>query len=152
MSDAVKEFWREFCEKSELSPETPYQAWYFGNSAKMARELAELVISGQKTATASLVEFNEKHPQFAPVDDGYSVITDFNGNPLCIIQTTEIRHLPFIEVDARFAFDEGEDDRTLEDWRDGHWLYFTREVAENALEFNENSLVCCERFKLLYSK
>ncbi|NJM53433.1 MAG: ASCH domain-containing protein [Blastocatellia bacterium] len=117
----------------------------------MAKELAELVISSEKKATASLVEFNKNHPEVAPIDAGYSVVTDFHGEPLCIIQTTEIRHIPFDEVDAQFAFDEGEGDQTLEDWRDGHWAYFTKEAAENGLEFNEKSLICCERFKLIFS-
>jgi uncharacterized protein YhfF len=26
---------------------------------------------------------------------GYSVVTDFDGNPQCVIQTTEVRVLPF---------------------------------------------------------
>ena len=130
MSDSIKQFWLEFCEKSNTNSETPYQIWFFGNSVQMAKELAELVISGKKKATASLVEFNQTHPEVAPIDDGYSVITDFNSNPLCVIQTTEIRHLPFDEVDAQFAFDEGEGDQTLEYWRDGHWQYFMKEAAE----------------------
>jgi uncharacterized protein YhfF len=152
VNDSVKNFWLEFCQKSGVTSKTPYQVWFFGNSEEMAKELAGLVVSGKKTATASLVDFNEKHPEVAPIDDGYSVVTDFNGNPLCVIQTTEIRHLPFNEVDAEFAFDEGEGDQTLADWRKGHWAYFTKEAAANGLEFNENSLICCERFKLLYSK
>lgn len=152
MKDSVKQFWLEFCEKSNLNAETPYQVWFFGNSQQMAKELAELVVSGKKTATASLVEFNEKHPEVAPIDEGYSVVTDFHGNPLCVIQTIEIRHLPFDEVDAQFAFDEGEGDQTLEDWRAGHWAYFTKEAAENGLEFSEKSLICCERFRLLFSR
>jgi uncharacterized protein YhfF len=148
----IEDFWREFCDKSGTNPATRYQVWFFGNSEKMAKELAELVISGKKIATASLVDFNQKYPEVAPIDDGYSVVTDINGNPLCVIQTTEIRHLPFDEVDAQFAFDEGEGNQTLEDWRDGHWQYFTKEAAKNGLEFNEKSLVACERFRLLYSK
>ena len=151
MGNLVEQFWLEFCEKSGTNLVTPYQVWFFGNSAKMAEGLAELVISGKKKATASLVDFNKTHPEFAPIDDGYSVVTDFNGNPLCVIQTTEIRHLPFEEVDAQFAFDEGEGDQTLEYWRDVHQQYFTKEAAENGLEFNEKSLICCERFRLLFS-
>jgi len=152
-SESVEKFWKEFCQtNSEISSDESYQAWFFGNSSEMARELAELVISGKKTATASLFEFNKLHPELAPVDDGYSVVTDFEGNPLCIIQTTEIRRLPFDEVDAQFAFDEGEGDQSYEYWRDVHWRYFTKEAAENDLEFNEKSLVCCERFKLLFAK
>lgn len=151
-NEDVQNFWREFCEKSGVHVETPYQVWYFGNNSKMARELAELVASGKKRATASLVEFNDAHPEAAPIDDGYSVVTDFEGAPVCVIQTTEIRLLPFMKVDAEFAFDEGEGDQTLEDWRAGHWQYFTKEAAEYGLNFDENSLVACERFKLLFAK
>ena len=151
-SESIKTFWQEFCEISKMNPETPYQVWFFGNSSEMARELAKLVISGKKIATASLVAVNELKPEIAPIDSGYSVVTDFEGNPMCVIQTTEIRHLPFDEVDAKFAFDEGEGDQTLEYWREVHWRYFTKEVVELGIEFNEESLVCCERFKLLYPK
>ncbi|MGQ0543682.1 MAG: ASCH domain-containing protein [Blastocatellia bacterium] len=149
----VESFWRTFLDTNQqLSSETPYQAWYFGNRPDQARELAELVISGKKTATASLLETNKLEPEKAPVDNGYSVVTTFDGDPMCIIQTTEIRHLPFREVDAKFAFDEGEDDQTLESWSEGHWSYFTREAAELGFKFDEDSIVCCERFRLLFPK
>ena len=152
-SEAVENFWKEFVSQtSDINPETPYQVWYFGNTPEMARELAELVIAGKKRATASLVEFNEKHLELAPAADGYNVVTDFEGAPLCVIQTTEIRHIPFMEVDAQFAFDEGEGDQSLEYWRGVHWAYFTKEAKDFGLEFNERSLVCCERFKLLFPR
>lgn len=152
-TESVIKFWAEFCQENPNVPiETPYQVWFFGNSSEMARELAELVIAGKKIATASLVEFNKLHPESAPIIDGYSVVTGFEGNPLCIIQTTEIRHLPFNEVDAQFAFDEGEGDQTLDYWREVHWRYFTKEAAELNIEFNEYSLICCERFKLMFPK
>ncbi len=149
----VQEYWEAFLiENSEIAADTPYQIWYFGNTAEMAKELGELVISGKKTATASLQKTNEIEPEKAPIDGGYSVVTDFEGNPICIIQTTEIRHLPFNEVDAQFAFDEGEGDQTLEDWRDGHWKFFSREAAEKGFESGENSIVCCERFRLMFPR
>lgn len=152
MTDAVKEFWSAFLDANpEVPPDTPFQTWFFGNSSKMARELAELVMAGTKTATASLLETNTRQQENAPVENGYSVVTDFEGNPLCVIRTTEIRHVAFSEVDAAFAFDEGEDDRTLESWRIGHRDYFLREARELGFEFNENSIVCCERFELLFS-
>jgi uncharacterized protein YhfF len=152
-SQSVENFWQGFCaENPHISHDEPYQVWYFGNTSEMARELAELVLQGVKRATGSLVEVNKLKPETAPIDGGYSVFTDYEGNPQGVIQTTEIRHLPFTEVDAQFAFDEGEGNRTLEYWREVHWLYFTKEVAELNLEFNEKSLVACERFKLLYPK
>jgi uncharacterized protein YhfF len=150
MSDA-RSFWETFCSASGVAPETPFQTWFFGNNFEQARELAELVINGSKRATASLVAFNEIHPEVAPIVDGYSVVTDFDGKPMCVIRTTEIRQRPFNEVDAEFAFDEGEGDRTLEYWREGHRSYFSREALENDLAFSDSALICCERFELLFS-
>lgn len=151
MNDKVEKYWNKFLATAPaISPEMPYQVWYFGNESRQARDLAKLVIAGTKTATASLLETNKLEPEKAPVDDGYSVVTNFEGEPMCVIQTTEIRHLAFNKVDAAFAYDEGEGDRTLADWREGHRAYFMREAAEMGFQFDENSIVCCERFRLLF--
>lgn len=150
-NEKAASYWKDFRRATGLADvDTPYQVWYFGNTSEMARELAELVLSGKKTATASSLETNKLQPENAPIDGGYSVVTDLEGEPMCIIQTAEIRQVPFNEVDAAFAFDEGEDDRTLESWRKAHWDYFIREAAELGFSFDENSIVCCERFRLLY--
>jgi len=150
---SVERYWSEFLAAySEIDPSTTYQIWYFGNSSEMALELAGLALSGKKTAPATLKSINEILPENAPVDNGYSVVTSFEGEPLCIIRTSEIRFMPFIEVDEDFAFDEGEGDRTLEYWRAAHWKYFEREAAEYGVEFDETSEVCCERFRLINPK
>ena len=151
--EVVQQFWSDYARfGGGLSKNEPYQVWYFGHSTEMAKELVELVIAGTKTATASLAKMNEIEPEKAPVNHGYSVVTDFEGEPMCIIQTAEIRHLPFNEVDANFAFDEGEGDQSLDYWRGVHWDYFAREAAENGFEFDETSIVCCERFRLLFPR
>lgn len=144
-------FWDKFRSLNpEIDANTPYQVWYFGNTFRMARQLAGLVLYGEKTATASLKALNDIQPDKAPTDGGYSIVTNFRGRPMCIIQTTEIRHLPFRNVDADFAFDEGEGDRSLGYWRDVHRDYFAREASENGFEFDENSIICCERFRLIF--
>ena len=149
----VDEFWRGFCTgTSGIDPNEQYQVWFFGNTQEMALELASLVMSGKKTATASLAEVNKLKPEQAPIIDGCSVVTDLNGIPLCVIQTSEIAHLAFEDVGADFAADEGEGDQTLEYWRDAHWRYFTKEAAELDLDFDQRSIVCCERFRLLYPR
>lgn len=150
MTGPIGAFWHEFCSVAGVDPATPYQHWFFGNSQAQASELADLVVFGPKRATASLTEYNAGHPEVAPVEGGYSVVTDFEGVPRCVIRTTEVRDVPFCEVDARFAWDEGEGDRTLEDWRAGHRAYFEREAPLYGIEFNDRTLICCERFELLY--
>jgi uncharacterized protein YhfF len=118
----------------------------------MASELVGLVLSGRKTATASLLVMNKLNPADAPRPDGFSVVTDFDGYPLCVLQTTEIRHLPFDDVDEQFAADEGEGDLSYDYWRRVHWDYFSREAAINGFEFDGSSIVCCERFRVLYPR
>lgn len=150
-NEAVQKFWEEFCKENQINAETPFQVWYFGNTPEMAAELVELVLEGKKTATASLVWSCENNPQETPVLDGLSVVTDFEGNPKCIIQTTELRVLKFNEVDAEFAFDEGEGDQSLDYWRQVHWDFFAKECIELGKEPDLEMPVICERFKLLYS-
>ncbi len=148
--ERAAEFWKAFCSFSGTDAAERYQVWHFGNTAEMARDLANLVLLGKKTATASLVEANGLKPEETPILGGYSVVIDIENEPICVVHTTEVRHLPFNEVDEQFAFDEGEGDRSYQYWRDVHWHYFTNEARELGLGFNESSLVCCERFKVLF--
>jgi uncharacterized protein YhfF len=152
-NEVVKEYWQEFCRKNpNINPNEEYQVWFFGNSQEMSVKLADFVIFGTKRATASLSLINKLKPENAPIMSGYSVVTDFAGKTLCIIQTIEIREVPFLEVDFEFAEAEGQGFKNIEDWRKGHGDYFKKECKEAGFEFNETMLVCCERFELLYTK
>ena len=152
-SEVVDRFWELFCAvEPSVNTTTPFQVWHFGNTRTMALELLALVLSGKKRATASSQSMNELEPHAAPVPDGFSVVTDFDGDPGCVIRTSEIRHLTFAEVDAGFAADEGEGDLSLDYWRKVHWDYFTREAVQHGFTFDEQSIVCCERFRLLFPR
>lgn len=146
----IESFWREFCAETGIAPDMPYQAWHFGDSPQLAHELVELVIHGPKRATAGLLWFNEIHPQAAPVPNGYSVVTEFDGAPRAVIRTTWLDMRPFSDVDRLFAWDEGEGDRTLADWKDGHWKFFSRECAALGRAPSEDMPVVLERFELLW--
>jgi uncharacterized protein YhfF len=153
ISAQIEEFWKEFrASNPQMNPDTPFQIWHFGLGEKDAGELLNLVLEGKKTATASLPWEYEDKPEDAPVLHGYSVVTDFAGNPKCVLRTTEIRVLPFNEVDAEFAFDEGEGDQSLDYWRSVHWDYFSRRCADLGKAPTPEMLVNCERFEVLYQK
>ncbi len=147
---AVAAYWSEYCRAASLPEATPYQAWHFGDTPALAHELAQLVLYGAKRATASLVWSNEAVPHAAPVPDGYSVITHFDGKPCAVIRTTSLQTWPLAAVDAQFAWDAGEGDRTLADWLDGHRRYFARECAQLGRTFSDDAPVALERFELLY--
>lgn len=150
--NAVEKFWSEFCaENPEINIDAPYEVWFFHHHRDSSKRLAQLVLSGKKKAAASLMK-DETDTGDGGVVGAYSVVTDFDGNPQCVIETTEVRLLPFSEVDAEFAFDEGEGDQTLEDWRRGHRKFFSECCHQSGIEFDESMLVCCKRFKLLFPK
>jgi len=146
----VAAFWGEYCRRAGLPAATPFQAWPFGDSPELAHELAELVLSGPKRATAGLVEYNARHPGDAPVADGYSVVTEFDGRPRCVIRTVWLGQRALRDVDAAFAWDEGEGDRSLADWMNGHRRFFSRECAGLGIDFGDHLPVQLERFELLY--
>lgn len=152
-SESVKNFWRDFCaENPQVKASEPYQVWYFGLGSRDAAELCNLVLQGVKTATASLPWEYKHKPEDAPVVGGHSVVTNYEGVPQCILRTTELRVLPFNEVDEQFAFDEGEGDQSLDYWRQVHWDYFSRRCAEIRRDPSNTMPVNCERFELLYPK
>jgi uncharacterized protein YhfF len=144
-------FWRAACQAvPDLPPAADYQVWHFGDSNKLARELAELVLHGAKRATAGLLWDAEVDPSMMPVLGGYSLVTDHSGAPLLIIRTTQLDIRPYSEVDEDFAAAEGEGDGSLDYWRAAHWAYFSRRCAVLNREPRADMPVVLERFALVY--
>jgi len=128
----------------------PAGAFAFGDSAALAEELAGLVRAGKKTATASLpIEFATRSEPLPTIGD-LSVVTLADGTPVAIIETTDLRLVPFGEVDADFAAAEGEGNLSLAFWRAAHPAYFGRVVARLGGRLDDATPVVCERFRLLY--
>jgi len=122
----IERFWTRFCEQARTPTTTPYQAWYFGDSRDLAHELVELVVHGAKRATTSLLWSIQRRPELAAIPGAYSVVTELNAEPRAVIRTTRIDVRAFDAVDAELAWEEGEDDRSLEAWRAAHLDYFSR--------------------------
>ena len=143
-----EQIWEAFRSKSEI--EGGYSSWYFCDNEKDANELADLVLTGKKSATASVYELFERENEEIPKHGDHSVITDWSGKARCIIKTTQVDLVPFREVTAEFAFKEGEGDCSLEYWRKAHWEFFTREMEPFGLTPRESMLVVCEEFELVF--
>ncbi len=111
----------------------------FGDGPALADELLDLVMKGVKTATCS----TEDEPNTSSPGEQW-IVLDSRGDPRCVIETTEVTYRKFGEVDAAFAHDEGEGDRSLAYWRDAHRRYFGR-----LGRFSEDMTLMCERFRLI---
>jgi uncharacterized protein YhfF len=116
----------------------------------MAHELAELVVRGVKTATAGLLWEYEVEGEPLPQSGDISIILDGAGRPVCVIETVQVEVKPFNQVDAAFAYDEGEGDRSLNFWREAHWRFFSRACGPIGRAPSETMPVVCERFRVMY--
>jgi uncharacterized protein YhfF len=144
-------FWREFAKATGGADEERfYEAFFFGDSEDMATELAELVLQGTKRATAGALWSYEAEGQRLPQPGDLSIVTDWSGQPLCVIQTQSVEVVAFREVTAEFAATEGEGDGSLAFWQQAHREFFSRECATLGREFSESMPVVCERFAVVY--
>lgn len=152
LSEKALQYYQEY--RSTLPPDAPpharVESWYFCDTEPCAQELGELVQRGIKTATASLLWTYEAEGEVLPEVGGISVITDWHGEPMCIIETTRVYIVPFDQVDPEQAYEEGEGNRSLEYWREVHWRFFGREAQAIGRELALDMPVICERFRLLY--
>ena len=115
------------------------RSFAFGDSPDLADELLELVLKGVKTATCS----TEDEPNLSTPGERW-IVLDGRGDPRCVIESTEVVFRRYSEVDATFAHDEGEGDRSLAYWREAHRRYFGRMGR-----FSEDMMLMCERFRLV---
>jgi len=127
-----------------------YTAWQFGYGVEQGDRLLACVLNGPKRATAGALWAYEAEGESVPVPGDHSVLLDGHGIARCVIRTTQVDILPFDRVDAAFAYDEGEGDRSLEYWQDVHWEYFVRELTDLGREATRDMPVVCERFEVVY--
>jgi len=127
-----------------------YEAFAFGDSPALAHELAQLVLSGRKRATADLVWSCEADGRRPPRPGDLSIVTDGDRRPLAIIETTQVDVLPYEAVTEDFARREGEGEATLASWRRDHAAYFARECARIGRTPTPDMPVVCERFRRVH--
>jgi uncharacterized protein YhfF len=142
-------FWQPFARHADLV-DTDYQVVAFGDSAAMATELAELVVAGTKRATASLARDYQDERAPSPAVGDHVVVIDGTGAPRCIWRTTDIEIKPLEAVDARFAWDEGEGERTRAWWLAAHHRYFGRQAAREGFACDDAIETVFERFTVVW--
>lgn len=147
---AIEAFWQNFLKEHQLDSNLRYlEAFYFDMTKDTANALLELVSSGQKKATASSLYSWEAEGTMPKAGD-YSIVTDWDGNPHCVIKTTKVTTLPFCQIDFELCSKEGEDD-CLESWQQSHRAFFTAEGREELnYEFHEDMMVVFEEFEKVY--
>ncbi|MEZ4860508.1 MAG: ASCH domain-containing protein [Caldilineaceae bacterium] len=155
-NDPVREFWLAFLHSDAALPglttaDQPDASGY-GDSPALADELGQLIYAGIKTATCSALWEYEHDGEPLPSVGMLDIVLDGQGRPLCITETTEVTVRPYNEVDAAFAYAEGEGDRTLAYWRQAHWRFFARTLPRIGRAPTETMPLVCERLRVIYKK
>ena len=126
--------------------------WTFGDTSEVATKVGHLARAGIKTATSGLLWEMERDGEAPPRAGDIAIVADGDDEPLCIIEITEVVIKPCNEIDESFAFDYGENDRTLKQWRADSWDYFAQVCAGIEREPSGTMPLVCQRFRLLYPK
>ena len=122
-------------------------AWAFGVDADF---LADLVLRGEKTATASAYDPYALEAESLPQEGTFDIILDSQNQAVCIVEITKVSVQPFNQVSAQHAFKEGEGDKSLTYWRQVHEDFFTDCLGEAGLTFTPESKVVLEEFRKVY--
>ena len=152
-NDRIEAYWQSYL--NTLPADSPvrdeqYVAEGWGDSSQMADELGALIAAGTKTATCSALWEYEAEGSSLPETGSKTIVLDGNGDPLCIVETTEVEVRPYNEVDDRFAYEEGEGDRSLAYWRRAHWRFFSRTLPNIGKEATPDMPLVCERFRVIH--
>jgi len=160
--DEVKDFWVDariradinglaaYWGPSELdSLQPPASTW--GGTPEVATELAQLIVDGTKTATASAQWDYEAEDEALPERGDLEIVLDGEGHPRALVMTTRVEVVPFDEVTEEHAAAEGEGDKSLAHWRQVHEKFF-REHATHDRGFSPDMPVVCQDFTVLHAR
>lgn len=127
-----------------------YTVEHFGDSAALADELLRAVTDGQKRATAELAAEFLAAGESIPRVGSHWIACNGAGVPAVVLRSIELRLGGFASADAAFAYDEGEDDRSLDSWRTEHRRYFERACAARGAAWSEDEEIVFERFTVVW--
>ena len=149
MADGLESFWAGFRTRHPDAPEQVPDAFHFCDNERDADVCADLVVAGQKLATASSLAELEIAGLRPPSPGDWAIVTDFSGRPRAVIRTTSVEMRRFADVDAEFARTEGEGDLSLAWWRQAHRAYYERVLAGSGVIVDDDLAIACERFEIL---
>ena len=117
----------------------------FGTPGESREKLVNLVLHGNKRATAGLLkEYEEEGELIEHVGECLAMLDNDNAH-VGTLEITRVEVLRYIDVPDEFALAEAEGDLNAEDFRQSHLAFWTR-VGENV---NDDTLIVTLYFTLL---
>ncbi len=139
-----------------MTTEFPKTVCELGMPGPMRDRLVQGVLSGEKTATSSLlIEWEHDGDQLPEVGDRSTVI-DSSGAPVAILELTRIDVLRLGDVGPDIALAEGEGFTDVDTWRLAHERFWNEhslpELPVGLIDsLDDDTLVVVEHFRMVFS-
>lgn len=150
MDDIYGDFWEAFLEQTD-TPETTVMTdvTYFGGSEEESVAILEQLLSGEKTAVGHCIPAYLAAKRRMPRIGDYTMVTDFYGNPCCILHTSDVNIAPMPEIPAELRNGEYPD-LTAEAWL-ARKQQECRDMAERMkFHYHEEIPLLMETVELVY--
>jgi uncharacterized protein YhfF len=118
----------------------------FGFPGELRDQLVGAILSGKKTSTTGLVAEYEEEGEAVPEPGARQLVIDSEGRGVAVIELTSVEVVAIREIDLAFAIDEGEDFRSVAEWREAHERFW-RSYRDEPID--DETLVVAERFRLV---
>lgn len=149
----AQQMWEKYTQLNPQYSHCSYESYaYCAGENPYADELAQLTVTGHKTATSSPYQIYELENQPLPQVGDFNIILDAQEKAVCITRHTKVEILPFDQVSDEHAYKEGEGDKTLDYWRQVHAQWLSMYLEEFNLEFTTQTPMVCEEFEVVYPK
>jgi uncharacterized protein YhfF len=143
--DEIERFWLDY-QKASNPQVTGFSAAAFGPTRALADEHAALIREGSKRAHATLERDFEAEGDELPRAGDHVVVLDGAGTPRAIVRTRHVERRYFNDIDAEFAFENGEGDRTLAWWLIAYRQEFAERAEAQGFQVGERAVLILEFF------
>lgn len=150
MEDIYGDFWEVFLEETGTAPTTAVSRYtYFGTSEEETVIVLEQLLSGEKTAIAHCIPDYLTTRQPMPRIGDYTMVTDFYGNPCCILKAVDVTIAPMPEIpEALMQADVPQ--ITRQAWLEQKQAEYRALSARGGFHFHEEIPVLMEQVQVVY--
>ncbi|MBT0568669.1 ASCH domain-containing protein [Williamsia sp. CHRR-6] len=125
----------------------------FGFPGPLRDALVAAICAGTKTSTTSLLVEYEIEDEPIPTPGEHHLVVDSLGEPVTIIEITDVQVTTLGAIDLRHAIDEGKGFTTVEQWRREHEKFWRDPDFVTALgrpvELTDSTQIVIERFRVV---
>ncbi|MFT4030297.1 MAG: ASCH domain-containing protein [Protaetiibacter sp.] len=118
--------------------------------------LVSAILTGEKCATSSLVQFYEADGSALPEIGQRGGVLDSDGKVVAVIETTGVEVVALRDVPLQHAIDEGEGFTSVDEWRAAHLRFWTSPEVLSELgqgvSIDDGTPVLLERFALIETR